>query len=1124
MAYNSDKNPAGLTELTTLENDDKVIVGDTSDPEEQVKRISVANFKTLLKAFVLTFSNIFSDADKSKLDGIATGAEVNPAVATQAEMEAGTSTSERSMTPQRVAQSATFQAIANRYPPLNKDMNLVDLKNIGFINTGQIAYKHQTRSGITGNVQLGAGTRVLFKTVPGSSVNINITNFENGEFFTIAFMYDANNPGAAVTFDNTIDWGGRPQLTKTPDIDGDAYYLTFYKEGDTVHAFEWVDPVQLRKLETVEVNAEENPPTVSASEAQAGTSTTVMSWTAQRVRQAISAFTSAFTSAEKTKLAGIATGATADPKTATTAEAIAGSETALRSWSPKFVKDSTVYHPVKEYALGSETTTVSDRDPIIHVALNGSGGTLSLSSISTAHNSETTIELHNASNNTERDMRWEGDGDFNTRWIGDAVTNFEPNERRIVKSIKTGTTFRLVDITAHVPIEEKLDDIQDRASVSVVPIKRITFDVVSTIGTTANTIEHRADNDTSDLELVVNNSDLVELNTDLYLIDTVAINIYNEGSGGTFEHEAVFKVDSTTTSSAGLNKTKLVFNGSVESYDGDSFSLGSVGNDTRLHFMVRNPYGMTVPQVADHNDVARYNSQGQVEAGKITFSSFTDDNQNLNDRSLYNIGNTSYDTQAFTISGTHNLDAREDLNHELTLNAVPIFIINMRDGQYAEVTLKYQTARWYIIWPAGIVWPWHEPKQGPSSTSGDYHIRFQKINGEIRGYFLDPDILAEIDVAPSPIRHYVRDISYKKDEIIRYQNILYLVLVDNDGSNLPVNNATQYKPMTSDSIVGFGEIADDRAVEYNFEVTEAVATDADDVTQTIITNVDETLLSDFPLQIVREDSGKFECRSGSTTMTFDTDLTVDIFTWGEPDARTGNLRLQARHYDSSADTTTAWQQLASNGSISMAQGEHATEVTLTHQDKTFSMDRGDTLEFRWAWTVNIASPRVSINLGQENPFSAQITGAAENLSVVTSTSDNKLVSKVYNDSGTVVTTDLVHFNTATGKPYYIGPKTNVRELTTISSLTPDCDEYTHYTISNQAGTLSLHTPIGDNVVIGTTIVFYVKSTSNRTISYNSNYIKAGSDLITTLTANKAITITAMHVGNSKWSTVSVEQE
>ena len=669
-----------------------------------------------------------------------------------------------------------------------------------------------------------------------------------------------------------------------------------------------------------------------------------------------------------------------------------------------------------------------------------------------------------------------------------------------------------------------MSEIQDQASVGVVPYKRLTFGVVSSLGTTANTIEQASGNDTTSLELVINNNDLTETNTDLYIIDTIAINIYNEASGGTFEHEAVFKVDDVATSSASLNKTKIVFTGSVESYEGDAFSLGTAGKDTQFHFMVRTPYGMTIPQVSEPGYIIRYDGDGIPEATKINFSSFTDDNQNLDDRSLYNIGNTTYDTQTFTISGTHNLDAEEDLFHVFPLNAVPIFTITMLDGQYAEVTLQYQTARWYIIWPAGLKWAWHEPKQGPSSTSGDYQITFKKVNGQITGYFLDPDILEQINTQPSPIRHYVGGVSRKKDEIIRYQNILYLVLEDNDGSDLPVNNPTQYQPMTSDSIVGFGEIADDQAVEYNFEQAEAVATDTADATQNITANVDQTLLSDFPLQIVREDSGKFECRSGSTTMTFDTDLTVDLFTWGEPDARTGSLTLEARVYDSSADSTGSWETVATNTSISMAQGEHSTSVTLTHTDRTYSMDRGDTIEFRWVWSVNIVSPRVTINLGQENPFPAQVTGAAENLSVVTSTSDNKLVSKVYNDSGTVVTTDLLDFNTATGKPYYIGPKVNVRELTTISSLTPDCDQYTHYNISNQAGTLSLHTPTGDNVVIGTTIVFYVKSTSNRTISYNSNYIKAAGDLLTTLTADKAMIITAMHVGNSKWATLSVEQE
>ena len=45
----------------------------------------------------------------TKLDGIAAGAEVNPAVVSQAEAEAGTATTEKTWTAQRVAQAITAQ-------------------------------------------------------------------------------------------------------------------------------------------------------------------------------------------------------------------------------------------------------------------------------------------------------------------------------------------------------------------------------------------------------------------------------------------------------------------------------------------------------------------------------------------------------------------------------------------------------------------------------------------------------------------------------------------------------------------------------------------------------------------------------------------------------------------------------------------------------------------------------------------------------------------------------------------------------------------------------------------------------------------------------------------------------
>lgn len=53
----------------------------------------------------VSVAGFMSAADKSKLDGVATGAEVNPDVVSQAEAEAGTATTERTWTAQRVKQA-----------------------------------------------------------------------------------------------------------------------------------------------------------------------------------------------------------------------------------------------------------------------------------------------------------------------------------------------------------------------------------------------------------------------------------------------------------------------------------------------------------------------------------------------------------------------------------------------------------------------------------------------------------------------------------------------------------------------------------------------------------------------------------------------------------------------------------------------------------------------------------------------------------------------------------------------------------------------------------------------------------------------------------------------------------
>jgi hypothetical protein len=76
MAYDSDKKPLELTPLTSLSDDDTVLVGDTSDTSEVVKAITWGNIKT---AFTALFApalgsddNYVTDAEKAQLHSAVT--------------------------------------------------------------------------------------------------------------------------------------------------------------------------------------------------------------------------------------------------------------------------------------------------------------------------------------------------------------------------------------------------------------------------------------------------------------------------------------------------------------------------------------------------------------------------------------------------------------------------------------------------------------------------------------------------------------------------------------------------------------------------------------------------------------------------------------------------------------------------------------------------------------------------------------------------------------------------------------------------------------------------------------------------------------------------------------------
>ena len=91
MAYDDNKNPTGLSALTSLANDDTVIVGDTSDTTERVKIITKANLKTDLAATDAEIETAYNN----QVDQVSSG-----------EKTAGTETAIRRFSPKDVADMA----------------------------------------------------------------------------------------------------------------------------------------------------------------------------------------------------------------------------------------------------------------------------------------------------------------------------------------------------------------------------------------------------------------------------------------------------------------------------------------------------------------------------------------------------------------------------------------------------------------------------------------------------------------------------------------------------------------------------------------------------------------------------------------------------------------------------------------------------------------------------------------------------------------------------------------------------------------------------------------------------------------------------------------------------------
>lgn len=182
-----------------------------------------AEIKTAYEAEANT--NAFTDTEQTKLTGIATGAQVNPDVVPQAEAEAGTATTERIWTAQRVKQAIDALASSTWQPPA--------------INFG---------NGYTAGVSVfrstGSGLLFTFDAASDDEWSANIPLDNNG------IAYDGSNLKVRISYQIPVAGGG------TDDIKLN-YDYAFIKNGDNadLDKTEFTDTLDVSALAATSVTS-----------------------------------------------------------------------------------------------------------------------------------------------------------------------------------------------------------------------------------------------------------------------------------------------------------------------------------------------------------------------------------------------------------------------------------------------------------------------------------------------------------------------------------------------------------------------------------------------------------------------------------------------------------------------------------------------------------------------------------------------------------------------------------------------------------------------------------------------------------------------------------------------------
>ena len=238
---------------------------------------------------------------------------------------------------------------------------------------------------------------------------------------------------------------------------------------------------------------------------------------------------------------------------------------------------------------------------------------------------------------------------------------------------------------------------------------------------------------------------------------------------------------------------------------------------------------------------------------------------------------------------------------------------------------------------------------------------------------------------PSDILEYEFGAAYAAHTIVRYQDVLYRSRVAIALSDeIPPLDPDNFAEITTHRLESYGEVADQQAAHFGFQDQTFAAQDSTQPAQDADADISNGRSDDVPQGIIQRTAGRngYEAQVDDVVLFFDNDTSwnVPLTTQNasDTDAAVGSILFQVRVNDT-GDFTTLY-----SGSINLAGGADGTfDIGMiavgTDNERTYTLDTDETLEFIWSWNVGVGSIASSTvyNTDTDTPLQCKVSGIVE---------------------------------------------------------------------------------------------------------------------------------------------------